>query len=94
MRTPKYTITNLLLNYIVKYETSIRELKYNPLPEKYLKPLEEKYAALDIQKLGELVGNPIGYNQALQIQRGQEMPSQKKNLKLFTNFRSSKDFVK
>jgi len=94
MRTPKYTITNLILSYIVKYETSIKELLYNPLPEKYRLPLEEKYGAQDIQKLGELVGNPIGFNQALQIQRGQEMPSQKKTFKLFTNFRNSKDFVK
>jgi len=94
MRTPKFTLTNLILNYIVKYELSINELKHNRLPEKHRTPLEEKYGAQDIHKLGDLVGNSIGYNQALQIQRGQEMPSQKKKLKLFTNFRNAKDFVK
>lgn len=94
MRTPKYTLTNLLLNYIVKYEVCINELKYKQLPEQYKNILEEKHGAEDIQSLGELVGNPIGYNQALLIQRGQEMPSQKKTFRLFTNFRSSKDFVK
>jgi hypothetical protein len=94
MRTPKYTITSLILNYIVKYEVSIVELKQKQLPEKYLVTLEEKYGAQDTQKLGELVGNPIGYNQALLIQRGQEMPSQKKTFRLFTNFRNAKDYVK
>ncbi len=94
MRTPKYTLTNLILNYIVKYELSINNLKHNQLPDKHKLPLEEKYGAQDTHNLGELVGNSIGYNQALLIQRGQEMPSQKKELKLFTNFRNAKDFVK
>jgi hypothetical protein len=94
MRTPKYTLTNLLLNYIIKYELCINELKYKQLPDQYKNSLEEKYGAQDIQKLGELVGQSIGYNQALLIQRGQEMPSQRKTFKLFTNFRNAKDFVK
>ena len=94
MKTPKYTLTNLLLDYIVKYELNINNLKNIRLPEKHRTPLEEKYGAQDTHKLGELVGNGIGYNQALLIQRGQEMPSQKKDLKLFTNFRNAKDFVK
>jgi Fic family protein len=94
MRTPKYTLTNLILNYIVKYELSINNLKNNKLPEKHKTPLEEKYSAEDIDHLGELVGNGIGYNQALLIHRGQEMPSQKKEFKLFTNFRNAKDFVR
>ncbi len=94
MRTPKYTITNLLLKYIVKYEISISEYRQRHLPEKYKQSLEERYGAEDTQKLGTLVGNPIGYNQALLIQRGQEMPSQKKAFRLFTNFRNVKDFAK
>ena len=94
MRTPKYTITNLLLKYIVKYEISISEFKHRQLPEKYQFFLEEKLGAEDIQSLGAMVGNPIGYNQSLLIQRGQEMPSQKKTFRLFTNFRNVKDFVK
>lgn len=94
MRTPKYTITNLLLKYIVKYEISVSELRLTKLPDKYLTSLEEKYGAEDIQKFGELIGNPIGYNQALAIQRGQEVPSQKKDLKIFTNLRNVKDYIK
>jgi Fic family protein len=94
MKTPKYTLTNLILNYIVKYELSINSLEHIKLPDKYKAPLEEKYGAQDTHKLGDLVGNNIGYNQALLIERGQEMPSQKKELKLFTNLRNAKDFVK
>jgi len=93
MKTPKYTLTNLMLNYIIKYELSMNEIKYNPLPEKHKTPLKEKFSAEDIQKMGDLIAYPIGYNKALTIQRGQEMPSEKKKLKIFTNFRSAKDFV-
>lgn len=82
-----------MLNYIVKYELSINEIKYHPLPDKYKFPLDEKYFAEDIEQLGELIAYPLGYNKALQIQRGQAMPSEKKKLKIFTNFRSAKDFV-
>lgn len=94
MKTPKYKLTNLILNYIVKYELSINEIKYHPIPDKYKISLEEKFGAEDIEHLGELVGSPLGYNKALLIQRGQEMPSQKKAFKIFTNFRNAKDFVK
>ena len=93
MKTPKYTITNLLLQYIIKYEASIITLNQIQLPEKYEEALKEKYAAENTQKLGDLVGNPIGYNQALLIQRGQELSSQKKTLKLFTNLRNVNDFI-
>ncbi len=93
MKTPKYTLTNLILNYIVKYEISLNDIKYNPLPEKYKSTLEEKLSAEDIENLAELIAYPLGYNKALQIQRGQEMPSQKKTYKIFTNFRNAKDFV-
>ena len=93
MKTPTYTITNLILNYIVRYELAIQKLKETKLPDKYHSPLQEKYYSEDINKLGELVGKPIGYNQALQIQRGQETPSQKKELQIFTNFRNAQDFI-
>lgn len=93
MKTPQYTITSLILNYIVKYELAVADITHYPLPEKYKSSIQEKYDAEDTEKLGELVGNPLGYNKALQIQRGQEQPSQKKNLKIFTNFRNVKDFI-
>ena len=93
MKTPTYTITNLILNYIVKYELAIQKLEKTKLPDKYQTPLIEKYYSEDINKLGELVGKPIGYNKALQIQRGQEMPSERVDLQIFTNFRNAQDFI-
>jgi Fic family protein len=94
MKTPKYKLTNLILNYIVKYELSINDIKYHGIPDKYKIAIEEKFGAEDIENLGELISYPVGYNKALLIQRGQEMPSQKKTFKIFTNFRNAKDFVK
>lgn len=82
-----------MLHYIIKYEIALNDMRYNPLPEKYMTPILEKLATDDIESLGELISYPIGYNKALSIQRGQEMPSEKKKLKIFTNFRSVKDFV-
>jgi len=93
MKTPTYTITNLILSYIVKYELAIKDIAQNPLPEKYLQPLQEKYGAEDLNNLGELVGNSLGYNKALQVQRGQEISSQRKNLQLFINIRNAKDYI-
>ena len=93
MKTPTYTITNLILNYIVRYELAIQKIKDTKLPDKYQTPLHEKYFSEDINKLGELVGKPIGYNKSLQIQRGQELASEKKELKIFTNFRNAQDFI-
>ncbi len=93
MKTPKYTLTNLMLSYIVKYELALNDMRYNPLPEKYISPILEKLATEDLDNLGELISYPIGYNKSLSIQRGQEMPSEKKKFKIFTNFRNVKDFV-
>ena len=83
-----------MLDYIVKYELAIKDIKYNPLPEKYKSIIEEKYATEDIMKMSSLVASPIGYNKALIIQRGQETPSERKELKIFTNFRNAKDFLR
>ncbi len=83
-----------MLDYIVKYELAIKDIKYNPLPEKYKSIIEEKYATEDIMKMSSLVASPIGYNKALIIQRGQETPSERKKLKIFTNFRNAKDFLR
>lgn len=93
MRTPKYTLTNLLLTYILRYELALKDIKYNPLPEKYYDEIRERFASEDINSLGELISFPIGYNKSLTIQRGQEKPSEKKQYRIFTNFRNAKDFV-
>lgn len=93
MKTPKYTLTNLLLTYILRYELALKDIKYNQLPEQHYEVIEETFASEDINALGELISVPIGYNKALTIQRGQEKPSEKKQYRIFTNFRNAKDFV-
>lgn len=82
-----------MLNYIVKYELALADIKYNPLPGQFYTPLIEKYYAEDIQKMGNLIAFPLGFNKALIIQRGQERSADKKKYKIFTNFRSAKDFI-
>ncbi len=82
-----------MLSYIVKYELAIADIKYNPLPEEYRLPLFEKYSAEDMQKMADLVGHPLGFNKALVIQRGKETSQEKKQYKIFINFRNAKDFV-
>lgn len=93
MEIPKYTITNLILNYIVKYELAIQSIKDTVIPSPLLDELREKLRAEEIDKLGELIAYPIGYNKALTVQRGQVMPSHKAKLKIFTNFKNSQDFI-
>lgn len=82
-----------MLSYIVKYELALSDIKYNPLPEEYKFPLTEKYSAEDMQNMASLISSPIGFNKALIIQRGKETSADKKQYKVFINFRNAKDFV-
>lgn len=93
MNIPKYTITNLILTYILKYELALQKIKDTPLPQPHLQNLCEKYQAEEIDKMGELIAYPIGYSKALTVQRGQVLPSHRSKMKIFTNFRSAQDFV-
>lgn len=93
METPKYTITNLILNYIVKYELAIQSIKQTVIPSPLLAEVREKLRAEEIDKLGELIAYPIGYSKSLTVQRGQVMPSHKTKLKIFTNFKNTQDFI-
>ena len=45
MKTPQYTITSLILNYLIKYELAVADINHFPLPEKYKISLHEKYDA-------------------------------------------------
>lgn len=93
MNIPKYTITNLILTYILKYELALQKIKDTPLPQPFLQSLREKYQAEEIDKLGELIAYPIGYSKALTVQRGQVLPSHRAKMKIFTNFRSAQEYV-
>lgn len=94
MFLPTYSITNLILDYIIKYEISIKALASSPLPYKHKQELYIRQKAEEIQSLGELIGNNIGYNKALQIQLGKELPSDRSKYRVFSNFRSAQDFVR
>ena len=93
MTIPKYTITNLILSYIIKYELSIDKIRNTPMPSTALGTIREKYATEEIDKLGELISYPIGYSKALTVQRGQVLPSYKSKLRVFTNFKNAQDFL-
>ncbi len=94
MKKPKYTLTNLILKYIVKYENSIKDLQTTDLPTDFKKPLIEKLYAEDIDHLSQLVAFPIGYNTALKILRGQEHTTGKSKKKVFAGFRNAKEYIK
>lgn len=93
MYSPTYTITHLILNYIVRIELAISYINNTPLPASHFSQIYEKLHAEDIDKFGELIGFPIGYSKALDAQRGKLMPSIKPKLRIFANYRSVHDFI-
>lgn len=93
MYTPTYTITQYILNYIIKCELATERIRTTQLPDMYFQELFERLSAEDIDKLGEIVGNEIGYNKALLVQRGKVLPTGKSKDRIFTNYRSVKDFT-
>jgi len=94
MKNPKYTLTNLMLKYIIKYETSIKELQHTDLPIDLKKPLIEKLYAEDIDHLSQLVAFPLGYNTSLKILRGQQHTTGRSQKKVFAGFRNAKEYIK
>jgi len=94
MKTPTITITNLILDYIVKYELSIKSISSIPLPYQHKQDLYEKQKADELESLGELIGFPIGYQKAADIQSGKELSSTKSKFKIFNNYRSAQEFIK
>ncbi len=93
MYTPTFTITNLILAYIVKYELAIEKISSLPIPQTHFETLFEKFHAEDINALGQLIGFEIGYSKALSVQRGKVLPSAKSKMKVFSNYRSVHDFI-
>jgi hypothetical protein len=93
MTIPKYTITNLILSYIIKYELSIQKIKSTPMPSTTLQAIKEKFRTEEIDKLGELIAYPIGYSKSLTVERGQVLPSHRNKLRIFTNYKNAQDFL-
>jgi len=94
MKTPKYTLTNLMLKYILKYELAISELNHTELPKTLKKPLIEKLYAEEIDNVAQLVAYPIGYNSALKILRGQEHTTGRSKKKVFNSFKNARDYIR
>ncbi|HNZ70400.1 MAG TPA: DeoR family transcriptional regulator [Candidatus Dojkabacteria bacterium] len=94
MNLPTFTITNLILDYIIRIELSANKIKGLPLPYNVKNDIYQLQKTDDIYFLGELTGYKIGLNKALLIQKGKELPSDKTKLKLFINYRSINEFVK
>lgn len=91
---PSYTITNTIVNYIVKYELSTREIQSIPLPHKYQLPLYHRLKAEEMQTLGTLIGVPIGYDKAFAIEIGKLSQKPKSKYFIFQNYRSCQEFIK
>jgi hypothetical protein len=93
MFNPKYSITHLIVDYILKYELSVSRINNTLLPATHKEELIDKLHAEDIDKLGELIGHSIGYSRALDAQRGKLLPTARSKFKVFVNYRSTHDFI-
>jgi uncharacterized membrane protein len=93
MYSPNITLTNLIVKYLLTFELNIEKIKNTPLPYKQKKQLYEKVHAEDLNSLGEIIATPIGYSKALDIQRGNIDVSRGAKYKIFTNYRSTQDFI-
>lgn len=90
----KYSITNLILDYIVKIELSFERIEQTPLPASHEQELYFKNRAEDLHNLSELISSPIGYDFAMRVQKGQEVAGSNSKVTVFNNFRSTQDFIK
>lgn len=93
MFSPKYSITHLIVDYILKYELSVNKINNSLLPATHKENLIDKLHAEDIDKLGELIGHSIGYSRALDAQKGKLLPTARSKFKIFVNYRSTHDFI-
>lgn len=94
MYIPTFTITNLILDYIVKFEVSKSNISKMQLPFKYKQELYEKFKAEEIQAISDLIGNPIGLQKALEIQTGKILSTYGSPFAIYNNYRSVQDFIR
>lgn len=87
-------ITPQTLNSIVKYELTIERIKSIPLPLQYINKLYNSQKADELSHLSNLIGIPIGYNKALDIQQGKESGLEIEKHILLNNYRSTQEFIK
>ena len=93
MYSANLTLTNLIVKYLVTFELNVEKTKSIPLPYKQKKLLYEKVHAEDLNALSQIINLPVGYSKALDIQRGKIDVSSGAKHKIFTNYRSTQDFI-
>jgi len=93
MYSPNISLSNLMVKYLITFELNCEKIRNIPLPYKQKKLLFEKVHAEDLNALGEIIGLPIGYSKALDIQRGKVDVSSGTKFKILANYRSTQDFI-
>jgi len=94
MKIPQYTITNLVLKYIVNIEKKAYYIREHPLPLKKYQGLYQTIQTENIQALSELLNIEIKYDKALSIFEGKEIHKLNNQLNILINFRSANEFIK
>lgn len=94
MNLPTFTITHLIVDYLIKLEVALEKIKTTPLPRPHLKELQGRLEAQDIEQVSELLNDPIGFYKAEQIQKGYIMPTRKSKHLIYANYRSALEFAK
>ena len=91
---PNYTITHLMVDYIVKAELGINRIRIMPLPKKYINTLIETLQIEEIEQLSELLGEDIGLYKAKLIKKGRLISTAKKEHRIYNNFRNALDYIR
>lgn len=94
MNIPSFTITHLIVDYLIKLEVSLNKINTTPLPRSHRKELRATLEIEDINQLSELINDPIGIYKAEQIQKGYIMPTRKSQYLIYTDYRSGLEFAK
>ncbi len=92
--SPNYTLTHLMVDYIVKAELGIARIKIMPLPQKYVADLLEQLHIEEIEQLSELLGENIGLYRAKLIKKGRLISTAKKEHRIYNNYRNALDYIR
>lgn len=88
-----YTNTHLITDYLIKFELSTYKIRNTTIPATTKSPLINKVKSEELESMGILVGTPIGFYQAAQVEKGR-VPTKTKKYRIFNNYRGVQDFIK
>lgn len=92
MYEPTYTITDRLLNNVVKLETNKASLDAQSLPYSVRAKMGEKSKALNLFHLAHMLGVDITLNDAEKLAEGRKLPLEDARGHILTNFRNVLEF--